>query len=416
MEDLRHLLKSTPLQKLLESQSKLIEVAHTATIAETLYAMRESRVSAVAVASPQSNMWHFNCKHCLADLRQWGSTIPDSKSSTDHEHINSTFLPSDVITRPEFDFCASKRYIGIASTFNIFVHLANFYSKTRDSSIAPRLLLDTPIHQCIKAQDTFCVLSPNSSVLELMDKMINGLQRALVPHVNKQKRGGGERELCTGYSMITQTDIIKFFQGESKKFKHILRQSVESLQVHQPRVLGVWSDIPVVDALRCMHEASLAVVPILDVGGNTMTKELIPAEGKLIVGTFSVSDLKGCNADALSKWSQQGLLKFLKRMIMMEVWQYSVDALEADNDVLYHMDLIGSFTQWDLVSCTLDMTIEDVISRALQNNVQRVWVVEKDCVLVSLVSFTDIFRAVRACLDGKQKAGLCLGAAHCEDT
>lgn len=109
----------------------------------------------------------------------------------------------------------------------------------------------------------------------------------------------------------------------------------------------------------------------------------IQARGSRIVGTFSASDLRGCSAETFQCWARESVVRFLKRVRKMGSMMQQGTGEEEDE------------VQLPLLRCCVSSPLKEVLSKALEWRVHRVWVVERQDILIGLVSFSDILRVVR---------------------
>ncbi|MCO5607291.1 hypothetical protein L7F22_061484 [Adiantum nelumboides] len=372
MEELRFLLRSTTVGKLIErNKRKLICVQHTATLGEVLQIMQKHDISTVPVAAPA--------------------------------------LTEPQLTKEEkLELVAScKHFFGIISLLDIVLYLV-VHDSTDKSNHCQSQLLDTPAHSilnnCGKGR-WLSVMSPETSVLEAMDMMVNGVKQALVAckslsSTEQTKPGLDDRKesLAAGYCMITQRDILQFIQTEREKFKPVLSKSVESLGIYEERVLGVSRSLPLVDTLRCMQQNLSTIVPIVDHREKMehfAKGQLVDVKGELIAGSLSVSDLKGCPLEALCTWANREVLVFLKRAYVMTLSGITVDDINAHEDGAFQMDQVCESFQFEVLTCTVKDLLGDVIEMVLNEHGQQVWVVEKDAILVGCISFSNIFQALK---------------------
>ncbi|MCO5580564.1 hypothetical protein L7F22_034433 [Adiantum nelumboides] len=167
------------------------------------------------------------------------------------------------------------------------------------------------------------------------------VRKPLIHRTDKQDLDDKEESLIAGYCMITQRDILQFIQTEREKFKPILSKSVESLRIYEECVLGVSRLLPLVDTLRCMQQSLSTIVPIVDYRKKMehyAEGQLVDVKGKLIAGSLSVIDLKGCPLEALCTWANREVLDFLKKAHVMTLSGMIVDDINAHEDGAFQMD------------------------------------------------------------------------------
>lgn len=91
----------------------------------------------------------------------------------------------------------------------------------------------------------------------------------------------------------------------------------------------------------------------------------------MLIGTFSVTDLRGCPIPQLRTWLPLSVLEFTEK---------------------------ASATRRELVTCYAESPLHEVVEKAVTKHVHRIWVVDQAGLLVGLVSLTDIIRVIRASL------------------
>lgn len=90
-----------------------------------------------------------------------------------------------------------------------------------------------------------------------------------------------------------------------------------------------------------------------------------------MIGTFSATDLKGCRLSELQTCLPLTALEFTEK---------------------------ASGKEREMVSCTVDTTMEEAVEKVVTRGVHRVWVVDQQGLLQGVISLTDIIRSIRAAL------------------
>eukprot|EP01018_Ginkgo_biloba_P015680 Gb_14237 [translate_table: standard] len=115
-------------------------------------------------------------------------------------------------------------------------------------------------------------------------------------------------------------------------------------------------------------------------------------QGRKLIGTFSATDLRGCPAGMLQSWLSLSVLEFTERSSQGEKFGYNSTA--ASTTALINTSP-GSRL---LVTCLVTSPLEEVISKAVDYHVHRVWVVDQEGLLIGLVALSDILRSFRAAI------------------
>lgn len=103
-------------------------------------------------------------------------------------------------------------------------------------------------------------------------------------------------------------------------------------------------------------------------------------KGKKLIGTFSATDLRGCPISFLQSCLRVPVLEFTERT--------STGPVKANSNMVQ--------SSKELVTCFTNSSVLDVIDKAVDGHVHRVWVVDQHGLLVGIVSLTDILRVLRS--------------------
>ncbi|XP_013590702.1 PREDICTED: SNF1-related protein kinase regulatory subunit gamma-like PV42b [Brassica oleracea var. oleracea] len=326
---------------------RLIEVPDNATLADALNAMVANRVRAVPVAAVPGQ-W----------LGAGGSMIVESDKETGR---------------------VKKQYIGMVTMLDVVAHIAgNEEENGLDKKMAAHV--SSIIGHCPEGRSLWS-LNPNTSIMDCMEILSKGIHRVLVPlDSNVENTSGPELvESASAYTMLTQMDLVSFFLDQSSHLQAILSCTVTDLSAVNDNVLAITSQARVKDAVKCMSMAMLNAVPIVEASSDEEDHtQLVDAKNRRVVGTFSASDLKGCNLATLRSWLPLNALEFAEK--------------------IPRTPLFASAPARELVTCHVTSTLVQVIRMATTRRVHRVWVVDKNDGLQGLVSLTDIIAAVRAAI------------------
>ncbi|KAL0808267.1 hypothetical protein Bca101_100759 [Brassica carinata] len=339
---------------------RLIEVPDNATLADALNAMLltpkslfciklvANRVRAVPVAAAPGQ-W----------LGAGGSMIVESDKETGR---------------------VKKQYIGMVTMLDVVAHIAgNEEENGLDKKMAAPV--SSIIGHCSEGRSLWS-LNPNTSLMDCMEILSKGIHRVLVPldsNVENNTSGPELVESASAYTMLTQMDLVSFFLDQSSHLQAILSRTVTDLSAVNDNVLAITSQARVKDAVKCMSMAMLNAVPIVEASSDEEDHtQLVDGKNRRVVGTFSASDLKGCNLATLRSWLPLNALEFAEK--------------------IPRNPLFASAPGRELVTCHVTSTLDQVIRMATTKRVHRVWVVDKNDGLQGLVSLTDIIAAVRAAI------------------
>jgi len=153
--------------------------------------------------------------------------------------------------------------------------------------------------------------------------------------------------------LITQTDVIRAVQEHIDELVNVGLVSVRNLGVTGGQIIAVRADDNALQSLRTMNNHKLSAAPIVNGNG-------------VLVGTLSISDLKGVTSESLLSLTTT-TIKFSE----------------------HH-----SYAQPKAVMVTLDSTFGDVINLIARTRVHRVWVVDANHKPIGVISLTDVCRMI----------------------
>ncbi|XP_028791573.1 SNF1-related protein kinase regulatory subunit gamma-like PV42a [Neltuma alba] len=287
-----------------------------------------------------------------------------------------------------------KHYIGIVTMFDIAAHIAgdDRLSQNDDGVEDLHEKMSAPVSSiighCIEGLNLW-TLNPNTSLMDCMEVFSKGVHRAMIPVDSQMQQisesGGIElRESSSGYQMLTQMDVIKFLKQHASEWNHIVGRSVEDLCAVTDKVYAITERTRLIDAIRCLKASMLNAVPIVNASevGPDDHKQLLNGRSRKLIGTFSATDLRKCDIETLRFWLGKSALRFTEQMASSETPQQET----------------SSTSRRELVTCTAETALSEVIDKAVTRHVHRVWVVDQEGLLVGVVSLSDIIRIIRTCL------------------
>ncbi|KFK43788.1 hypothetical protein AALP_AA1G172700 [Arabis alpina] len=327
---------------------RLVEVPYTATLAHAMNTLVANSISALPVAAPPGH-W----------IGAGGSMIMESDKQTG---------------------AVRKHYIGILTMLDVLAHIAGGETLTDLSDLDRKMgsQVSSIIGHCLEGLSLW-TLNPNTSFVECMEVFSKGIHRALVPvesSIESSSTISGVElvESASAYKMLTQMDLLRFLRDHHfDDLKTVLKRSISDLRAVNDSVYAITEGTTVSNAISSMKAALLNAVPIVHAPYVTQEDhlQLINGRHRKVIGTFSATDLKGCRLPELQTWLPLTALEFTEK---------------------------ASGKEREMVSCTVDMTMEEAIEKVVTRGVHRVWVVDQQGLLQGVLSLTDIIRAVRAAL------------------
>ncbi|GAB2248253.1 hypothetical protein Droror1_Dr00008135 [Drosera rotundifolia] len=347
--------KKVMIREIAEKKRRLVEVPHTASLSHTMNVLVANRVVAVPVAAPPGQ-W----------IGAGGSMIMESDKHTG---------------------AVRKHYIGMVTMLDMLTHIAGDDDRGDGESVSgldQRLAVPVSniIGRCLESLSLW-TFGPNTSILDCMEVFSKGIHRAMVPLDSNMDNVAGVElvESSSCYKMVTQMDIVKFVKQYAAELKAVLSRTVTHIGAITNTIFSVTDRTKAIDAIRCMRTGSLHAVPIVEASDDLPQEantQLINGYGRKLVGTFSATDLRACPIDRMQSWLSLDVVDFTERV-------YANPSYGAP-------DLVNSPRL--LVTCYPESTLEEVMDKVVAMHVHRVWVLDRDGLLIGLASLTDLIRAV----------------------
>ncbi|KAK7270661.1 hypothetical protein RJT34_25977 [Clitoria ternatea] len=357
-------LKEGKVRDMMVDKKRLVEVPYTASLAHTMNTLVANKVVAVPVAAPPGQ-W----------IGAGGSMIVESDKQTG---------------------AVRKHYIGMVTMLDIVAHIAGDDHLSGGGDDVSKDLdqrMSVPVSSIIGHSFeglSLWTLNPNTSVLDCMEVFSKGVHRAMVPvdsQVDQNVSAGVELvESASSYQMLTQMDVLRFLKHHAAELQSILARSVKDLGADTEQIYAITDRTTLVDAIKCLKAAMLNAVPIVrapDVGEDDH-RQHINGRCRKLIGTFSATDLRGCHVATLKSWLGISALAFTEEVASSPLWNAS--------------DTENRGRRRELVTCSAESPLSEVIDKAVTKHVHRVWVVDQEGLLMGVVSLTDVIRVIRQCL------------------
>ncbi|KAL5575573.1 hypothetical protein UlMin_017272 [Ulmus minor] len=288
-----------------------------------------------------------------------------------------------------------KHYIGMVTMLDILAQIAGDDDKMDGgdgADLDQRMSVEVSsiIGHCLEGMSLW-TLNPNTSILDCMEVFSKGIHRALVPVDSNMVNITGVElaESASAYRMLTQMDLLKFLNDRQSdtELANITSKPINQLGAIIENVFAITELTKFIKAIKCMRAGLLNAVPIVGASTDVFEedhKQLINGRGKKLIGTFSATDLRGCNISTLHAWLPLSALEF-------------TETISNRNSPLF-TEPDGVAQKRELVTCGADSSLAQVIHKGLSKHVHRVWVVDSQGLLQGLVSLTDIIRVLRLSL------------------
>ncbi|KAF8025371.1 hypothetical protein BT93_F2266 [Corymbia citriodora subsp. variegata] len=363
---------SSPKQRLREQRvghlvlhkRRLVDVPHTASLADTMNALVTNRVLAVPVAAPPGR-W----------IGAGGSMIMEADQETG-------FI--------------RKQYIGIVTMLDILSHIAegddDDVEKVSDDQRDLGKKMAAPVSSVIGHNLeglSLWTFNPNTNILDCMEVLSKGIHRALVPIDSHMENIAGVElvESAPSYRMLTQMDVVQFLKDHSSEMEGIATRSIRESGAVSRHVYAITDQTTVIEAIKCMRATTINAVPIVasEEFEHDHSQLLdLEGEGRKLVGTFSATDLRGCHLATLQSWLSATALDFTEKISKSPLYPTSPGK--------------GSPRPREPVTCTDGSSLAEAMDKAVDKHVHRVWVVDQQGLLTGVVSLTDMIRVLRVAI------------------
>jgi CBS domain-containing protein len=254
---------------------------------------------------------------------------------------------NDILAVPILDVKENK-FVGIVDIVDIAYFVAFNYEKNHNASESDHV----DLFKSVRAFDLLQIsdegklmytFSPNTSLDRTFEPFSKGIHRALVTTEGDQK-----------YHILSQTDVVKFL-FESGLFDDMFSKLLcdfPSLFLYTSKVTTISADSPAIEGFKQLGRNKFGAVAVMD------------SNGKLL-GNLSASDLRGVAVDFLVKTILRPARNFLQLVQGVDVAP---------------------------VTTKLDETLGSAVRKMLEHRVHRVWVVDDQGCLDTVVSLTDVCR------------------------
>jgi len=188
----------------------------------------------------------------------------------------------------------------------------------------------------------------NEPILSVLEAFSNGIHRCLVIDYTDK---------VPPY-ILTQTDIIRYIQANPEILSGIdLGRSLGDFGLAGPRNVIVGKDNETaLNVYRRMAEKSLTGIPI------------IQHDTEKLIGTLSVSDLRGLNYESINN-------------LVLPVLKFLATLPKAESTL-------------NPITVTKDVALKDALKTIVDNHIHRLWVVNEDKKVDNVVSLTDFIKFI----------------------
>lgn len=319
------------------------------------------------------------------------------------------------------------------------------YLSKEDNLLSPSSALNQPISVILPKDCSLVVhLQPSSSLLEAIDLILQGAQNLVVPILPTKRSGVSRRKQHLKASStvinshnggefcwLTQEDVIRFLLGSIGVFTPLPALSLDSLGIISSDVLAIDYFSPASSAVGAISKslAQQTSVAIVDSDG-TFIGEISPftlaccdETVAAAIATLSAGDLMayidcgGPPEDLVrvvkARLKEKSLEKMLQEYTVLSSCESLHSAFSSSSDEespTRTMTRSGRYSRSssysarmvrkaEAIVCHPKSSLIAVMIQAIAHRVNYLWVIEDDCSLVGIVTFSDMLKVFREHLE-----------------
>ncbi|KAL2331454.1 hypothetical protein Fmac_019035 [Flemingia macrophylla] len=316
------------------------------------------------------------------------------------------------------------------------------YLCTEDNLLSPSSALNKPLSSILPKDPSLVVhLQPSSSLLEAIDLILEGAQNIVVPILptkrsgvsrRKQHQNGVSSHNGREFCWLTQEDVIRFLLGSIGLFTPLPALSIDSLGIITSDVLAFDYYSPASSALGAISKSltQQTSVAIVDTDG-TFIGEISPftlaccdETVAAAIATLSAGDLMayidcgGPPEDLVrvvkARLKEKNLEKMLEEFTILSsvVGDTSASSSSSSDEESPTRTLAraGRYTRSssysarmvrkaEAIVCHPKSSLVAVMIQAIAHRVNYLWVIEDDCSLVGIVTFSNMLKVFREHLE-----------------
>ncbi|CAK8535145.1 unnamed protein product [Lathyrus sativus] len=312
------------------------------------------------------------------------------------------------------------------------------YLCREESLVCPDSALNASISNLLNKVDGLVVhLESSSSLSEAIDLILEGAQNLVVPIVQTRRGGISRRKQHQKLSTIsghngvefcwlTQEDVIRFLLGSIGLFAPLSAQSISDLDIISSDVVAIDYYSPassVVEAIAksLAQQTSVAVVD----GDGTFIGEISPftlaccdESVAAAVTTLSAGDLmsyidyggppEGLVSVVKARLKEKNLEKLLQKFTILTSLTGDVSASSSSDEEsptrsLNRSGKYGRSSSYsarfvrkaEAIVCHPKSSLIAVMIQAIAHRVNYLWVIDDDCSLIGIVTFSNILKVFR---------------------
>ncbi|MBA0776850.1 hypothetical protein Gotri_011792 [Gossypium trilobum] len=325
------------------------------------------------------------------------------------------------------DECCS-RCVGKVCIVDVICYLCK-----DENLVSPSIALKQPVSVLLpKIPGLIIHVEPSCSLLEAIDLILEGAQNLVVPIKTKVFNNKRSKQKQKPFCWLTQEDIIRFLLSSIGLFSPISSFSIDTLNIISPNTLTIEYHSPASAAIGAISRALVEQTSVAVVDSE-----------RTLIGEISPFTLACCDetvAAALKTLSSMDLMAYidcggppeelvkvvsakLKEQNMNGMLQHFTVSMScggfsssSSSDEEYSSSSMAvqvspfprpgrisrsmSYSarmvrRSEAIVCHPKSSLVAVMIQAIAHRVNYVWVIEEDCSLVGIVTFSDMLKVVR---------------------
>lgn len=293
-------------------------------------------------------------------------------------------------------------------------------SSSSSALTSPLSVLMSPIPGLVRH------VEPTSSLLEAIDLILQGTQNLVLPIKSNSKRKTLQKSSATHngreYCWLTQEDVIRFLLSSIGLFSPIPALTIESLGIITSEFMSIWYHSPASEAIEAISHslAEQTSVGVVDDDG-------------ILIGEISPFTLAGCDetvAAAIATLSTGDLMAYIDcggppedivRVVQARLRERNLEGMLEEFEILSSSNssdeesvpspttaLVRSgrysrsrsysariVRRAEAIVCHPWSSLVAVMIQAIAHRVNYVWVIEEDCRVVGVVTFSNMLEIFR---------------------
>ncbi|KDP27028.1 hypothetical protein JCGZ_20963 [Jatropha curcas] len=315
-----------------------------------------------------------------------------------------------------------------------------------ENLLSPSTALNSPVSVLLpKIPHLVMHVEPSSSLLEAIDRILQGAQNLVVPiktrlsssslrRKQQQKLSAATTTIHDGreFCWLTQEDIIRFLLSSIGLFSPFPALSIDELGIISTDIITIDYNSPASSALEPIYRAltTQTSIAVVDEDEGILIGELSPLALDCCDETVAAAIATLSCADLMSYIDCRGPPEDLVRLVMSRLKQRGLDTLlhQFTNSTNSLGPVLSSSSSSDeesggatmcrsgkysrslsysarmvrraeAIVCHPKSSLVAVMIQAITHRVNYVWVIEEDCGLVGIVTFCNMLKVFREHLE-----------------